>query len=44
MTDCIHNHSRWGTNDRIGAGNLLTAQRIEIQITQCAAIRAHGVR
>lgn len=27
MTDCIHNHSRWGIGDRIGAGNLLTAQR-----------------
>ncbi|MFT5389964.1 MAG: kynurenine formamidase [Gammaproteobacteria bacterium] len=31
MTECIHDHSRWtsqwGANDRIGAGNLLTAQR-----------------
>ena len=25
--DCIHDHSRWGIGDRIGAGNLLTAQR-----------------
>jgi kynurenine formamidase len=31
MTECIHDHShwvsRWGADDRIGAGNLLTAQR-----------------
>jgi kynurenine formamidase len=31
MTDCVHNHaafpSRWGPEDRLGAGNLLTPQR-----------------
>jgi kynurenine formamidase len=27
MSQCIHDHSRWGAQDRIGAGNLLTAER-----------------
>ena len=31
MTSCVHDHSdgrsRWGANDRIGAGNLLTRER-----------------
>ena len=29
MTDCVHDHAafpaRWGPEDRLGAGNLLTA-------------------
>ena len=27
MSACIHDHSRWGREDQIGAGNLLTAEK-----------------
>lgn len=27
MTNCIHDHGRWGKGDQIGAGHLLTPQR-----------------
>jgi kynurenine formamidase len=27
MTHCIHDHSRWGKGDQLGAGHLLTAER-----------------
>ena len=27
MTNCIHNHGRWGKGDQIGAGHLLTPER-----------------
>jgi kynurenine formamidase len=27
MTACVHDHSRWGAGDQIGAGNLLTPER-----------------
>jgi len=27
MTDCVHDHSQWGANDQLGAGNLLTAEK-----------------
>lgn len=27
MTACLHDHSRWGAGDQIGAGNLLTPER-----------------
>jgi kynurenine formamidase len=27
MTNTLHNHSRWGADDQIGAGNLLTVER-----------------
>ena len=26
MSNCVHDHSRWGAGDQIGAGNLLTAE------------------
>jgi len=26
LTDCIHDHSKWGAGDRLGAGNLLTPE------------------
>lgn len=28
MTNCIHDHSRWGDGDRLGAGHLLTPQTV----------------
>jgi hypothetical protein len=27
MNDLLHDHSRWGTGDQLGAGNLLTQER-----------------
>jgi hypothetical protein len=27
MTRTVHNHSRWGAADQIGAGNLLTTEK-----------------
>ncbi len=27
MTNCIHNHGRWGKGDQLGAGHLLTPER-----------------
>lgn len=38
MTDCVHDHSRWGAEDQIGAGNLLTVEK------RLAALRSvvHG--
>lgn len=27
MASCVHDHSRWGAGDQIGAGNLLTPER-----------------
>lgn len=27
MTACVHDHSRWGAGDQVGAGNLLTPER-----------------
>ena len=26
MTNCIHDHSRWGNGDQLGAGHLLTPE------------------
>ena len=26
MTNCIHDHARWGTGDQLGAANLLTPE------------------
>jgi len=26
MTNCIHDHGRWGKGDQIGAGHLLTPE------------------
>ena len=26
MTNCIHDHARWGAGDQLGAGHLLTAE------------------
>ena len=28
MTNCIHDHSRWGAGDQLGAGHLLTPERV----------------
>ena len=27
MNDLLHDHSRWGAGDQVGAGNLLTQER-----------------
>ncbi len=33
MSNCIHDHSRWGTGDQLGAGHLLTPDRILAALT-----------
>ena len=33
MTNCIHDHARWGTGDQLGAGHLLTAENTLAALT-----------
>ena len=33
MTNCIHDHARWGAGDQLGAGHLLTAKNTLAALT-----------